>query len=78
VNLAARVEQLTRQYGTRILITENTYTHVEPVLKKGQLGHVELTELAKVKVKGKENEVKIFGLRGLRQQEVSPQGDGAP
>ncbi|HUO77633.1 MAG TPA: adenylate/guanylate cyclase domain-containing protein [Thermodesulfovibrionales bacterium] len=78
VNLAARVEQLTRQYGTRILITENTYAHVEPLIKKGLLGHFELNELAKVKVKGKENEVKILGLKGLTQREVPPQADVVP
>jgi class 3 adenylate cyclase len=78
VNLAARVEQLTRQYGTRILITENTYAQVEPLIKKGLLGHFELNELAKVKVKGKENEVKIFGLKGLKQVELPPQADVVP
>jgi adenylate cyclase len=78
VNLAARVEQLTRQYGTRILITENTYAQVEPLIKKGLLGHFELNELAKVKVKGKENEVKILGLKGLKQVELPPQADVVP
>jgi adenylate cyclase len=78
VNLAARVEQLTRQYGTRILITENTYAQVEPLIKKGSLGHFELNELAKVKVKGKEIEVKIFGLKGLTQTELPAQVDAVP
>jgi len=78
VNLAARVEKLTRQYGSRIIITENTYAHVEPVIKEGLLGHFELHELAHVKVKGKENEVKIFGLRGLTQVEAPPNADVVP
>lgn len=68
VNLAARVEKLTRQYGTRILITENTYIHLEPIVKKGGLGHFELKELASVKVKGKEKEAKIFGLKSLESK----------
>lgn len=63
VNLAARIEKLTRQYGTRILITENTYDYIAPVIEKGSLGHFELNELARVKVKGKEKEVKIFELK---------------
>jgi len=67
VNLAARVEKLTRQYGTRILITENTFEYVEPVIKKGLFGHLELRELASAKVKGKEKEVKIFELKGLKE-----------
>lgn len=67
VNLAARVEKLTRQYSTRILITENTFEYVEPVIKKGLFGHLELRELASAKVKGKEKEVKIFELKGLKE-----------
>lgn len=67
VNLAARVEKLTRQYGTRILMTENTFGHVEPLISKGSFGHIELRELASAKVKGKEKEVKIFGLKGLKR-----------
>lgn len=66
VNLAARVEKLTRQYGTRILITDNTFAYIEPLVQKGAFGHIELNELASVKVKGKENEVKIFGIKGSR------------
>jgi adenylate cyclase len=65
VNLAARVEKLTRQYGTRILLTENTYDQVAPLIERGALSHVELKELASVKVKGKEKEAKIFGLKSL-------------
>ena len=67
VNLAARVEKLTRQYGTRILITENTYEHIEPLVTKGRFGHLEIRELADVKVRGKEKGVKILGLKGLKQ-----------
>lgn len=65
VNLAARVEKLTRQYGTRILITENTYEHVGPLVAKGLFGHLDLKELASVKVKGKEKEAKIFGIKSM-------------
>lgn len=65
VNLAARVEKLTRQYGTRILITENTYEYVKPIVSKGMLGHFEMNELSSVKVKGKEKEVKIFALKNV-------------
>jgi len=64
INLGARVEKLTRQYGTRILITENTYKSIEPVLHIMTLGHCDIEEVDTVKVKGKENEIKIFGVCG--------------
>jgi adenylate cyclase len=76
VNLAARVEKLTRNFNTRILITENTYlaiqqtltdqapaTHVDSGLSaaRGRHGYADFSELGTVKVKGKVQEVKIFG-----------------
>ncbi len=67
VNLAARVEKLTRQYNTRILIAENTFEQIEPLIKKGAFGHLELIALASVKVKGKEKEVTIFEVKGFKQ-----------
>ena len=67
VNLAARVEKLTRQYGVRLLITDKTVEFIKPLMDKGMFGHLELRELGSVKVKGKENEVKIFAVKGLKQ-----------
>jgi adenylate cyclase len=64
INLGARVEKLTRQYGTRILITENTYRDIESAVKSGTFGHCEIGEVDTVKVKGKENEIRIFGVYG--------------
>jgi adenylate cyclase len=70
VNLAARVEKLTRQYATRILVTENTYRAVSQGEDKtgggiddtrGGEGPALFSELGAVKVKGKEQEVRIFG-----------------
>ena len=66
VNLTARVEKLTREYKTRILLAENSVKSIEPLMKSGAFGHLELKELASVKVKGKEQEVKIFGLKGYK------------
>jgi hypothetical protein len=52
----------------RILITENTVESVRPAMERGSFGHFELTPLASVKVKGKEKEVKIFELKGLKKE----------
>lgn len=65
VNLAARVEKLTRQYKTRILFTEYTFAHIEDCLKSDRLGHIKLTDLAEVKVKGKEKGVRIYKLESI-------------
>lgn len=63
VNLAARVETLTRKYGAKIILTEFTLSHLETVMKQGTIDHYTIRELETVKVKGKEKEVKIFELR---------------
>lgn len=68
VNLAARVEKLTREYKTRILLAENSVNSLEPLIKSGAFGHIELIEHASVKVKGKEQEVKIFGLKSGKHE----------
>lgn len=64
VNLAARVETLTRKYGAKIILTEFTLGHLETVMKQGTIDHYTIRALETVKVKGKEKEVKIFELRG--------------
>lgn len=62
VNLAARVEKLTRQYNVRIIVTEFTINHLTGMREKG-LSDFQLKELDTVKVKGKEKEVKIFEVK---------------
>jgi len=63
VNLGARVETLTRKYGSKIILTEFTLSYLETVMKQGTIDHYIIRELETVKVKGKEKEVKIFELR---------------
>jgi adenylate cyclase len=72
VNLAARVEKLTRQYNAKIIVTEFTLNHITTLIEKKLIGHYQLTGLDAVKVKGKENEVKIFELKGLKHEEDYP------
>lgn len=64
VNLAARVEKLTREYGTRIIVTENTIKGIDQTMRDGLIG------LPFVKVKGKEKEIKIFGIKGLKLKSI--------
>lgn len=62
VNLASRLEGINKEYGTRIVISEFTYADVKD--------HVTAREIDRVKVKGKNEPVKIFELI----QEGAPQG----
>ena len=63
VNLASRVEALTRKYNASILITEFTMRAISRAIEEGRIGHIEATGLEKVIVKGKENAVGIFEIK---------------
>jgi class 3 adenylate cyclase len=54
VNLAARLESVTKDYGVPIIISEYTYEHVK--------GQFPTSELDTVTVKGKSQPVKIYGV----------------
>ncbi len=57
VNLASRLEGLNKEYGTRILISEQTYLEVD--------GRVTARRLGAVRVKGKQQPVNLYELRAL-------------
>ncbi|NEO99518.1 MAG: GAF domain-containing protein [Symploca sp. SIO2E9] len=65
VNLGARLEGATKQYGCDILISENTY---QPCAEQ-----VEVRELDKIVVKGKTKPVSIYELVGLTGTPISEQ-----
>jgi adenylate cyclase len=66
VNLAARVEKLNRKYGSRILITGNTYEAIRPLLERKAIGHGDFRELEPVQVRGMEEEARIFLVKSLK------------
>ena len=68
VNLAARIEKLTRQYESRILITEFTYEHIRKSIESGRMAGVQFTDLAEVKVKEKEQGVRIYRVETIRSE----------
>ncbi|MCG2721583.1 MAG: adenylate/guanylate cyclase domain-containing protein, partial [Thermodesulfovibrionales bacterium] len=70
VNLGARVEKLTRSYNAKIIITEYTLQHIQPLIEKKLFGHIELNELDRVRVKGKEQEVRIFELKNMKLEQL--------
>jgi len=61
VNLAARLEPLNKIYKTHIIIGEETYKEIDK-------DKYEIYPLGTTRVKGKTEEVKIFELRGWKQQ----------
>ena len=73
VNTASRIESLNKEYGTRILISEETLN----LAKKGG-GEYVVRELDSVRVKGKKEPVRLFELRriGLPQTEEQPLLEG--
>ncbi|WP_409524725.1 CHASE2 domain-containing protein [Nitrincola sp. MINF-07-Sa-05] len=64
VNLGARLESLTKQYGTGILVSEMTVQQTADLIL--------YRELDKVKVKGKQEAVRIYEPIGVRPDAVLP------
>jgi adenylate cyclase len=63
VNLGARLEPANKQYGTRIMIGENTF-----LLAKDQ---IVARELDLLRVMGKTEPVRVYELMGLTEKEIS-------
>ncbi|MGA1868948.1 MAG: CHASE2 domain-containing protein [bacterium] len=64
VNLASRLEGLCKQYGTNIIVSEFTAKKIEGFI---------LRELDMVKVKGKEQAIKIYDIMGLESEKTKKQ-----
>jgi adenylate cyclase len=60
VNLASRIEGLTRKYNVHILITEFTLDKIREAIDAGRIWRLVATGLEKVIVKGKEKAVGIY------------------
>ncbi len=58
VNLGARLEGLTRQYNSHIIISEFTYEKVKEI--------AQVNELGSVTVKGKQKPVRVYDLVGIK------------
>jgi adenylate cyclase len=62
VNLASRLEGVNKEFGTKVIISEATYLPAKE--------HLEVRELALIKVKGKKLPVRIYELIGLKGEAV--------
>jgi len=63
VNLASRLENINKQYGTYLLISESTYEAVKE--------HVICRELDMIRVKGKKESVKIYELIAKKEEQTN-------
>jgi adenylate cyclase len=64
VNLAARVESLTKEFGADILISEDTWNLVKD--------HIVVREMPSVTVKGKAKPVRVFAVINLKNNPKGP------
>ena len=78
VNLTFRVQELTREFGCSLVVSEETAARLRDLLGKeesddnrGHLGHVSLRKLPPVKVKGKVQPVVVYALESLERGEIS-------
>src|SRR5712692_6275845 len=79
VNLASRLQDLTRQLGFSIVVSEETAARMKDLIGKegstdnrGQrLGHVSLRKLPPVKIKGKVRPVVVYALESLESGATS-------
>jgi len=64
VNLTSRLEPLNKQFGTKILISENTYREVKD--------DIEVREIPDVELRGKEEKVKVYDVLGKKSKFTPP------
>jgi len=65
VNLCSRVESLTRQFKTHILITEYTLNKIRNLVNIHFIGHLSIEGKEKVSVKGREEKVGIYEVHSI-------------
>ncbi len=78
MNLAAKIETFTRTLAYRIVMTEYSAERLKSLIAAGtvpgapvRIGHVKLTKLGAVSIKGKDRPIVIYGLESLPQGEPS-------
>lgn len=78
VNVASRVQGLTRTFGVSIVVTESTARCLKEMMNveermdnRGRLGHVLLRQLGTVNVKGKQVAVGAYAIEPLKMGEAS-------
>ena len=70
VNLASRIEQLNKPFGTDILISEDSYRLVKDIFA--------VEKMAPITVKGKEDKQQIYAVMGRLDDPVPSSEHGRP
>ncbi len=70
VNLASRLESSTKELGTPVLISEDTYELVKD--------HIDARAVKEITVKGREKPVMTYEVLGLKGETASPKSDPVP
>ncbi len=70
VNLASRLESSTKELGTPVLISDDTYQLVKD--------HIDARAVKEITVKGREKPVMTYEVLGLKGEAASPKSDPAP
>lgn len=68
VNLASRIETLTRKFNVDILATEFTMNKIRSAIEAGRIWRIEARGLERVVVKGKEKAVGIYQVKPLEKE----------
>ena len=82
VNLASRIEGLTKQYEAKVLVSEYTFDRIRTLIgfspEGPRLGHVKVRQHPSVKIRGKEEAVTIFEIKSLPPGADHPPEDDTP
>jgi adenylate cyclase len=65
VNIGSRVESLTRQFNTDIMMTEMVLQRITVPVESNIIGHVSINGVGKVTVKGKEKQIRVYKIESL-------------
>jgi adenylate cyclase len=62
VNIGSRLEGLTKEFGADILVSEFTLKKIESLINDNRFGHLTISFIGDVNIRGKESQIKIYEL----------------
>lgn len=71
VNIASRVETLTRKFNTEMLVTEMLVKKIKQLVQSDSIGHIFINGVGNVGVKGREKPIKVYEIKSLNDSSKS-------